>query len=163
MPSPKKPARTSEELPQPNPKSGVTSTNAAALTATSTLAKRLVIRPGNTVLLLRAPEGIEALLEPLPEKAQIRRQARGTFDVVIAFLANQAELDAHAVKALSMVKPGGVAWLVYPKKTGAIKTDVTRDKGWDGVYAAGWRPVAQVAVNETWSATRWRPADQVGT
>ncbi|GAB4459307.1 MAG: hypothetical protein OHK0037_04430 [Elainellaceae cyanobacterium] len=43
-----------------------------------------------------------------------------------------------------------------------MKTDLTRDIGWDVVTKAGLKGVAQVAIDETWSALRFRPVDEVG-
>jgi hypothetical protein len=38
-----------------------------------------------------------------------------------------------------------------------IQSDLTRDVGWGALYDAGWRGVASVAINETWSGVRFRP------
>ncbi|HMY18570.1 MAG TPA: YdeI/OmpD-associated family protein, partial [Polyangium sp.] len=43
-----------------------------------------------------------------------------------------------------------------PKKTSGIKTDLSRDEGWKSVFDAGFGPVTQVAVDETWSALRFK-------
>jgi predicted transport protein len=48
----------------------------------------------------------------------------------------------------------------YPKTSSGIKTDLTRDVGWKIVEDAGWRGIAQVAIDETWSATRFRPSER---
>ncbi|HYO89253.1 MAG TPA: hypothetical protein VER79_11430 [Candidatus Limnocylindrales bacterium] len=66
-----------------------------------------------------------------------------------------------ACPAILAVKPGGVFWACYPKLTGEIKTDITRDKGWDALTGAGWRGVAQVSVDGTWSALRFRPETDI--
>lgn len=50
----------------------------------------------------------------------------------------------------------------YPKKSSKVKTDLTRDIGWDVVTDVGWTGIAQVSIDDTWSATRFRPADDVG-
>jgi len=35
------------------------------------------------------------------------------------------------------------------KKSSSIKTDITRDIGWDALMAAGIRPVTQIAIDDT--------------
>ena len=62
---------------------------------------------------------------------------------------------------MQAVKAGGLLWFTYPKKTAKIKADITRDTGWESVRAAGWRPVTQIAIDETWSALRLRPESEV--
>jgi len=37
-----------------------------------------------------------------------------------------------------------------------VKTDLTRDIGWEVVERAGLNPVTQVSVDDTWSALRFR-------
>jgi len=53
-------------------------------------------------------------------------------------------------------------WISYPKRSSKVETDITRDVGWDVVYKAGLEGVTQIAIDDTWSALRFRPADRVG-
>jgi hypothetical protein len=82
-------------------------------------------------------------------------------DFVQLFVRDSAELAQHAPAALAAIKPDGVLWIAYPKQSAKVKTDITRDRGWEPVIAAGLRPVTQIAVDETWSALRWRPIELV--
>ena len=58
---------------------------------------------------------------------------------------------------------GKKLWFAYPKKTGAIQTDITRDHGWAPLAAADLLPVTQVAIDATWSALRFRYRDEIPT
>lgn len=123
----------------------------------SALSRKLQIKPNHRVLLLGAPEGHAASLEPLPEGATIATAARGTFDVVHLFVRQARDLEKSAPKAIAAVKEGGLLWISYPKKTSGVETDLTRDVGWKVVEDAGWGGVAQVAIDDTWSALRFKP------
>src|SRR3954468_17548269 len=58
------------------------------------LPRKLGIKPGHRVLLLRAPEGFEpGVLGPLPDGVRVARTARGTADVIVAFVRSRAELE----------------------------------------------------------------------
>jgi len=47
--------------------------------------------------------------------------------------------------------------MVYPKGTSRrYKTNINRDRGWETVTGTGFRPVSQVAIDEDWSALRFR-------
>jgi hypothetical protein len=46
-----------------------------------------------------------------------------------------------------------VFWVAYPK---ANKADINRDTLWPILAERGMRPISQVAVDETWSALRFR-------
>ncbi len=128
--------------------------------AENPLNKKLLVRPGYGVRIMNAPDGYERVVEPLPEGAAIR-QEDGPFDCVILFATNRAEVDRYAPQAIGAVKTGGLLWLCYPKGTSGIKTDINRDKGWDAVRNAGWEGVSLIAIDDKWSAMRFRPASEV--
>lgn len=125
------------------------------------LATKLLLKPGQRVAVVNAPEGYVASLDTQPDGVQISETLEGEYDVVQIFLRDKAAVERDAPGAMAATKPGGVLWFSYPKKTGAIKTDITRDHGWETAYAAGWRPVTQIALDETWSALRFRPTEDV--
>jgi hypothetical protein len=66
-----------------------------------------------------------------------------------------------AGRLLPLYRDGGYLWLLYPKKSSRIATDITRDRGWEPVHEAGFLPVAQVAVDGDWSALRFRRREEI--
>lgn len=127
----------------------------------SPLAKKLRIQPDQRILILYAPPGYLEALGELPEGARVSREPDGEYDFVHLFVSSRAELDARAPAALRAVKYDGILWISYPKQSAKIKTDINRDSGWDVVFKAGLRPVTQVAIDEVWSALRFRPIEKV--
>jgi hypothetical protein len=127
------------------------------MAGSKTLAEKLVLKTGARAAMLNTPSGHENALAPLPTGVMVTSSPHGEQDFVLAFVHNQAEVETVALNALAAVKGDGVVWLAYPKKTGSIKTDITRDKGWDAVMNAGWEPVSQIALDDTWSALRFKP------
>jgi hypothetical protein len=85
----------------------------------------------------------------------------GEFDWVQLFARSVSELESLAPAALRAVKRDGLLWIAYPKKSGPIKTDISRDVGWHPVHDAGWMGVTLVSLDETWSCGRFRPADAI--
>jgi hypothetical protein len=125
--------------------------------STAPLAKKLRILPGNSIRILRAPDGFLAALEPLPEGAYIA-QRDGPCDVTLAFARDSAQLAAVLDDAIAFTRAGGVLWFIYPKKSGALASDLGRDELAAQVSrASGWGPVAAVAIDETWSGLRFKP------
>ena len=57
------------------------------------LSKKLGIKPGARVALVRAPVGFERVLKPLPDGVRLRTQARASADVVLFFATRFAELE----------------------------------------------------------------------
>lgn len=124
----------------------------------SGLAKKLVIKPNNRVLIINPPEGFIALLGDLPEGARMVEQ--GPADVVHLFAGTRAELEEQARTAVESVIPGGVLWISYPKVSSG-RSDLSRDTLWPILQPFDWRPVSQVSIDDTWSALRFRPTADV--
>ena len=74
----------------------------------------------------------------------------------IAFVKTLAEVEA-ATKWLPKAVGDAIVWFAYPKGTSKRYTcEFNRDNGWAAVGAAGFEAVRMVAVDEDWSALRFR-------
>lgn len=125
------------------------------------LHKKLGLKAGHRALLLNPPPGYPALLEPVPEGVELATAPNGPFDLVHLFVREKAEIDRFASIAMAATKPGGTLRISYPKRSPKVPTDVTRDVGWEAVDTAGWLGVAQISIDEVWSALRFRPAADI--
>ena len=101
-----------------------------------------------------APPEFDRLLK-LPNGVAISRARSAEVDCLITFVRNRADVEA-GVPLFSLVKTDGLIWFCYPKKSGSIKTDITRDAGWESVRAAGFDSVAQISIDATWTGFRFR-------
>lgn len=107
--------------------------------------------------LVNAPSGTLSKLEPLPAGAKVTTKASKA-DVVLGFAKGQAELMKIAPVAIKMAKADGLLWLCYPKGGAKANTGLDRDVLWQIVEERhGLEGVTLVAVDETWSAMRFRP------
>src|SRR5690242_8899876 len=116
------------------------------------VADKLQIRPGHAVALVGMPDGVE--LE-LPAGANEEADPAHA-DAVVAFVTTSDELTLSAQGALDAAQRDALAWIVYPKG-GRLGTDLTRDLLRERLEAEGLQPVRQVAIDDTWSALRFRP------
>ena len=73
------------------------------------------------------------------------------------FVRTRAELAREAPRAINAVRPDGVLWISYPKKSAAGSSDLSRNVLWKDLAPLGWGPVSQVSLDDTWSAMRFRP------
>lgn len=118
--------------------------------ATKTLAEKLQIKP-NTTVWLSHPEHL-ALIKPLPTGVQVvDTLADATLGLMFvgSAAATRALCDAHRDE---MLKPA-ILWIAYPKGN---KADINRDSLWKIIADYGMRPNSQVALDDTWSALRFR-------
>lgn len=124
----------------------------------SELARKLRVPVGGRLAVVNSPEGYLALLG-LP--------AGGTgsgLDFVQLFAGSVAELRSLGPGAIRSVREGGLLWITYPKggKTrGATDLPATpwwhhRDVLGEITGETGWVPVAQVAIDDHWTALRFK-------
>jgi hypothetical protein len=97
------------------------------------------------------------LLYPLPEGV-IEVSENVQADFVLFFVGSQREVQERVPQAVKNLKHDGLLWAAYPKKTSGIKTDISRDAGWEPMMEAGFEGVSLVGIDNTWSAIRFRPA-----
>ena len=126
------------------------------------LARKLGIKPGMTVLLQGAPPGFAELLGSLAEGAKLLKTLTDAADCVIAFVRSKADVKTMAPAALRAVSDNGLLWFAYPKKSGPLKSDLSRDSGWEPVFDSGFDSVAQISIDDTWTGFRFRPKHLVG-
>ncbi len=117
---------------------------------TRTLLDKLGWKVGMATEVWRAPEALQPALAPL-------FAARSDSPVFrIGFARTRTELAEAATELAAYYCLGGHLWLCYPKKSGRVASDITRDLGWEPVHALGLLGVTQVAVDQNWSALRFR-------
>jgi hypothetical protein len=129
----------------------------------SPLAKKLQIKPGKHWLFFNAPDYYLASLEPLPENVSVSFEAKGTFDGVQLFVKNSYELAETLKIIVPVLKADAVFWITYPKKSSGVVTDLEMMKSWDETAKYGLGGVAAAAINETWTALRFRPVELTKT
>jgi hypothetical protein len=115
------------------------------------LAAKLQIKPGTTVATVAAPDGGPDLSAVGPHAIPADAGA------VIAFARHKDELAAVAADAIEAARQDRLAWVAYPK-AGQLGTDLNRDSLAAALSGHGIRPVRQVALDDVWSALRFRPA-----
>lgn len=87
--------------------------------------------------------------------------ARGG-DAVLVFVRNRAELTQHRKIVVEHASQDRLTWVAYPKAGQLLDTGLNRDVLWELLERTGIRPVRQVALDDTWSAMRFRPRRQTG-
>jgi hypothetical protein len=120
------------------------------------VAKKLHMKPGVRALIIAAPPGYRKLLEPLPEGTVVSSNGKGTYGFVQIFATKLSEIG-RCVEAMDRhAAPEALTWIAYPKLTSGMESDLNRDVICKAVEGTGWRPVAIVAIDEVWSALRFR-------
>lgn len=121
---------------------------------TKPLAERMHLRAGERLLLVGAPDGYAAALGA-PESVEVTNMPEGTFDVIQVFVTTRTALEAEASRLKALLNPDGKLWFTYPKGTSKhLSADINRDDIRRYALTVGLQTVAQVAVDDDWSAIR---------
>ena len=119
------------------------------------LPTKLGIKEGMTVALLKAPP---AVVTDLPNGVMVKRQARGSAEVVVAFFTRRAELELRLDALGKMIFPAGGLWIAWPKRAAGVPTDITDNVVREVALPLGLVDNKVCAIDETWSGLRvvWR-------
>lgn len=116
-----------------------------------TVAEKLLIKPDTAVWLSHTDR--LPLLGTLPDSAG-RVDEIDQAGIAVLFADDEASLRSLLAELNERLVKPGIVWVAYPKGN---KTDLNRDSLWPLLTAYGLRPNGQVAVDDTWSALRFRP------
>ena len=76
--------------------------------------------------------------------------------MVLFFAPNRKALDAKLPRLLAKIAPTAILWLAYPKLTSPLAVDLSRDMLRELAPSFGLDTVAQIAMDDDWSALRFR-------
>lgn len=128
------------------------------------LFKKLNFKGQPHVLALNVPESFNAELVKMSAYAKIIRRIDDISEVefAIVFVTKQHEIDQFANAIFPNLKGDAVWWFCYPKGSSKkYQCDINRDKGWDILGQLGFEGVRQVAIDEDWSALRFRKTEYI--
>lgn len=119
---------------------------------------KLNLKGQKLIVVVNAPESFEKELAGL-RGVTVKRSADGMaqIDFSLAFVTKQNEVDTLAKNLGGKAKGDAVVWFAYPKGSSKkYKCEFNRDNGWAAVGKQGFEPVRMVAIDEDWSALRFR-------
>lgn len=127
------------------------------------LFKKLNLAETRFIHVLNAPESFELELRAL-EGVDVNRQGRGRVVFALAFVKTMQEVGVATAKLVQAAEGDAQLWMVYPKASSKkYKCEFNRDTGWKALGDAGYEPVRQVAIDDDWSALRFRKVEFIKT
>lgn len=110
-------------------------------------------------VVINAPVGLAEAFVGLGFRTEFN-QAKSTNTLV--FISNSEGLLRFLSNELIHIESDSVFWIAYPKGSSKWKSDINRDSIRMTVEEFGLSTVTAISIDETWSALRFRPIDQVG-
>jgi hypothetical protein len=126
--------------------------------------KKMNFKDQPEICVLGAPASFGANLEAMQgltvlktDLAEIEKLHFG-----LAFVTKQAEVDAISAAFAEKLVGDGQVWFAYPKGSSKrYRCAFNRDNGWEVLGRLGFEPVRMVAIDEDWSALRFRRVEHI--
>ena len=80
---------------------------------------------------------------------------------VLLQINNKEELNHFFPIVFDYISSNTIVWIIYPKKSGSIKIDLTRDVGWDILSQFEYRGIRLISINDDYTAVRVKPIHAV--
>jgi hypothetical protein len=117
-----------------------------------TIAQKLKVKEGYTLLTVNAPNDFKASLGELPPGVNISDKAK-SYDQIHWFVKDKAQMEEEVEPVTRLLKENVTCWIYFPKGSSKMQTDLTRDKVWESLQKQqNLQFLTLVSFNETWSA-----------
>ncbi|MDN4166380.1 hypothetical protein QWY31_12790 [Cytophagales bacterium LB-30] len=130
------------------------------------LFKKLNFKESEYILVMNAPDSFEKELAGIASFTKIQKDANevSSIDFVMVFALKQEQIDTAIAQIVAKLNGDAIVWFCYPKGTSKRYTcDFNRDTGWAVLGKNNLEPVRQVAIDEDWSALRFRKTEYIKT
>ena len=116
------------------------------------LLKKMRIDASHPLWLINAPADCRLLFEELDIKEKI--SGKKPVQQLILFATDSAVIARWLPLLADYISHDTLFWIAYPKKTGAITSDMVQMKAWDLVFQSGYRGQTSVSINDDWTGLR---------
>jgi hypothetical protein len=116
------------------------------------------------VFVLDAPASFLPVMNEIAELVGVHTRLGRVRNVVFAlqFATQLKQVEAFAERVAKVAVADATIWVAYPKQSSKrYKCEFNRDTGWAQFGELGFEPVRQVAIDEDWSALRFRRAEHI--
>jgi Protein of unknown function (DUF3052) len=91
---------------------------------------------------------------PFPRGVQVAPQITSHTDIVHIFSAKKEELSQALHTCLKRMRPDGMIWVSWPKKSSKVPTDITEDTIREVALPLGLVDIKVCAVDDVWSGLK---------
>jgi|694.fasta_scaffold76964_4 hypothetical protein len=130
------------------------------------LFKKLNFKDQQEILVVNAQTSFDMELTDIAKFTEITKAIKKVkaIDFAIIFVLKQEQIDNAIDLIFPKLNGDAVLWFCYPKGTSKkYKCDFNRDTGWETLGNYNLEGVRQVAIDEDWSALRFRKIEHIKT
>ncbi|AWV99568.1 hypothetical protein [Arcticibacterium luteifluviistationis] len=131
----------------------------------NTLLKKLNFKTQESILILNTPDEFQERIEEFSQFLGVKTDLDSSeISFSLIFCTTLAEIESLGTKVAENLAEDALFWFAYPKKSSKkYSCEFNRDNGWQVLGDLGFEPVRMVAIDEDWSALRFRKAKHIKT
>jgi hypothetical protein len=114
------------------------------------LAAKLQLKSGQRLETVLLPESLRPRLDPMTSTGHGAQEP-----ALLIFVVDCATLEQQRTQIATAASSDRLTWVAYPK-SGQLGTDLNRDSLAELLTTSGVQPVRQIAIDDVWSALRFR-------
>lgn len=123
--------------------------------ANTPLPQKLGIKENTIIGLFDPPRDLKHTLSDLPHGVKFIKNPKKKCDLVLLFALFMGGLENNFEKMNYCLKEGGSVWILWPKKTSAIDSDLKQQEVRAYGLARGFVDYKVCSFNETWSGLKF--------
>jgi hypothetical protein len=126
--------------------------------------KKLNFNSQSEIIVLNSPESFKVELDDISISTKVIERLTGVklISFILIFVTKKIEIDSILPKIKELFEDDVILWFAYPKGTSKrYECDFNRDTGWDVLWECGFEGVRMVAIDENWSALRFRKVEYI--
>ena len=128
--------------------------------------KKLHFKQQPLVLIMDAPPEFNTVVNAWKKMTAIESviDKKKKYPFAIGFVKTDVEAKKLGAAITKNLGEDAVFWMAYPKKSSKKYTaTISRDQGWEHLGTLGYEGVSLIAIDDDWSAFRFRKADRIST
>jgi hypothetical protein len=130
--------------------------------ALETMLEKLQLKDEKNILIQGLPSSIEKQFAKVSFAKSVTPLLRSRgIDFALVFAVNKNQLGQILSDVIPALAPDAKCWIAYPKVTSKIASDLNRDSNWECLQAHGLDSVAQIALDNVWTACRFRKTELI--
>jgi len=114
-------------------------------------------------MILNTPGTLQPIIQDFKNYTEVVEKYKNSpASFVLVFVQKQDDIQRNLDLIKDQLIEDCIVWFAYPKKSSKqYKSDINRDQGWQPLGDAGYEGVRQIAIDDDWSALRFRKAKYI--
>ncbi len=123
--------------------------------STKPVIQKLGVKPGFRIFVDGAPADYRGIVGEWPDGAKLVARPKAPLDMVHLFARQANGLAAKLSRYRNAIKPDGMIWVSWPKKSSGVATDLSDVVVRDIALPLGLVDIKVCAIDETWSGLKF--------